>query len=253
MSKKTVLLILFLVSVILPASGQKKDSLKVIPAPFHKNVIKLNPTPMMLWNSSNLTFSYERILNPKQSFSVGLGYLVFNPLIKDTIADIFKIGPRGKYGLNFSLEYRFYLSARNARPIPDGLFLAPFFSVYAYHFENALYNINKPAEDIIDLTGGFYAFNVGGVLGYQFVFWKRFTVDLLLIGPAVSYYGGKLSIKGDIDVEEIKDINEEVYDKIIEKYPQIDDILIDKTFVEHGKIDFLSVGYRYAMQLGFHF
>lgn len=253
MIKQASFLFLFLFILISIGFAQKADSVRVIAEPAYLNVIKLNPTPMMLWNNRNVTFSYERILNKKQSFTVGLGYLVFNPLIKDTIADIFKIDSRGKYGLNFSFEYRFYMTKRNSRPVPDGLYLAPFFSTYLYHFENGLYNVNYNNGDIIDLIGGFYAFNIGGALGYQFVFWDRVTLDLILVGPALSYYGGKLSIKGDIDLSEIKEINEDVYNKIIEKYPQIDGLLIDETFKKHGKIDFMSVGYRYVMQIGFLF
>jgi hypothetical protein len=79
------------------------------------------------------------------------------------------------------------------------------------------------------------------------------TLDLILIGPALTYYGGRLKIKGETDVEAIKDLNEALYDKIIEKYPQIDGVLIDETFVKHGKVDIMSVGYRYLLQIGFLF
>jgi hypothetical protein len=41
------------------------------------------------------------------------------------------------------------------------------------------------------VKGNFYIFNIGVELGYQFVFWKRLTLDFVLIGPAISYYGGK--------------------------------------------------------------
>lgn len=233
--------------------GQQVDTLIVLRDPAYKNVIKLNPTPMMLWNNKNVTFSYERVLNSKQSFTVGLGYLVFNNLLDDTILNVFTNTTREKSGLNFSLEYRFYMNKRNARTIPDGLFLAPFFSCYLYQFKNGLDIIDTPTGDFATLSGGFYAFNVGGALGYQFVLWKRMTLDLILIGPAVTYYGGKLNIKGDIDLEEIQDINEDLYNKIIEKYPMVNDVLIDKTFKKNGTIDILSVGYRYLLQIGFLF
>jgi len=207
----------------------------------------------MLWHKKNVTFSYERVLNSRQSFTVGLGYLVFNNLLDDTIINVFTNTSREKSGLNFSFEYRFYMTKRNARPIPDGLFLAPFFSMYLYKFENGIDIINTSEEDFATLSGGFYAFNFGGALGYQFVLWKRMTIDLIMIGPALSYYGGKINITGDIDAEDIKDLNEDLYNKIIEKYPQIDGVLIDRTFVQNGKIDLMSVGYRYLLQIGFCF
>jgi hypothetical protein len=233
--------------------GQKSDSARVVPEPVYRNVVKFNPTPMMLWNKKDVTFSYERVLNSRQSFTVGLGYLVFNNLLDDTVLNLFTINTRQKSGLNFSFEYRFYVTKRNSRPIPDGLFLAPFFSTYLYQFNNGINVAGTSPDDFAELSGSFYAFNFGGALGYQFVLWKRFTVDLILIGPAISFYGGKLNVKGELDGEKLRDINEELYNKIKEKYPQIDNVLIDETFVKHGTIDILSVGYRYLLQIGFCF
>jgi hypothetical protein len=247
------ILLALLFSIPFLVSGQKSDSLKIIQGPTFKNVIKFNPTPMMLWNKKNVTFSYERVLNSRQSFTVGLGYLVFNNLLDDTILNIFKNTTRKKSGLNFSFEYRFYMTKRNSRPIPDGLFLAPFFSAYLYQFENGLDVINTPPGDFAKLSGGFYAFNFGGALGYQFVLWKRMTIDLILIGPALSYYGGKINISGEINGEQIKEINEDLYNKIKEKYPMADDVLFDKTFKKNGRVDIMSVGYRYLLQIGFCF
>jgi hypothetical protein len=253
MKKPLMLVIILAVFFALSGYGQDTTMKMPVPEPVYRNVVKLNPTPMMLWNKKNVTFSYERVLNSKQSFTVGLGYLVFNNLLKDTLLNTFKITTREKSGLNFSFEYRFYMTNRNNRPIPDGLYLAPFFSCYLYRFENGLDVIQSQAGDFATLSGGFYAFNLGGALGYQFVLWKRMTLDLVLIGPAMTYYGGQLRIKGDIDPDEIRELNEELYDKIIEKFPMAEDVLVDKTFKQHGKVDIFSVGYRYLLQIGFVF
>ena len=253
MKKFVVLFIVCSILSTLSGSGRNVDTLVIHRDPVYKNVIKLNPTPMMLWNKKNVTFSYERIVKPNQSFTVGLGYLVFNNLLDDTILNTFTNTTREKNGLNFSFEYRFYMNKRNSRTIPDGLYLAPFFSCYLYKFKNELDVVDSPEEDFAELSGGFYALNFGGALGYQFVLWKRMTIDLILIGPAVSYYGGKINIKGDLELSEIEDINKELYDKIKEKYPLVDDILVDKTFEQKGKVDILSIGYRYLIQIGFLF
>lgn len=253
MVKKIGLFIFLVIPLFFSVSGQKKDTLRVIPEPVYRNVIKLNPTPMMLWDKRNVTFSYERVLSPQQSITVGAGYLVFGSLIDDTIANIATIIDRQKQGINLSFEYRFYMTKRNSRPIPDGLFLAPFFSLYRYQFNNSLNIINTPEEDPAHLTGDFFAINLGGALGYQFVLWKRMTIDLIMIGPATSYYGGRLHFKGNLNLEEIKEINEDFYDKLVEKYPGVDNVLVDKTFVQKSKFDLFSVGYRYLVQIGFCF
>jgi hypothetical protein len=233
--------------------AQKSDSSKVIKKPIHKNVIKFNPTPMLLWSSKNVTFSYERILNPKQSIALTLGYLEFPSLFKDTIGSLLAITGREKYGINVALEYRFYLGKRNSRPIPDGVYLAPFVSYYGYHFKNNVDVLHTTLDSAGSVKGNFYILNVGVELGYQFVFWKRLTLDFVLIGPALSYYGGSVDISGNINLEKLQEINTELYNKLKEKYPMIGDFVVNKSFKQNGKIDLLSVGFRYLMQIGFHF
>jgi hypothetical protein len=252
---KTFFRILIVVLFCIPSllSGQKKDTLHSVPDPVHRNVIKFNPTPMMLWSKKNVTFSYERILNNKQSMTFTLGYLEFGPIAGDTIASLVQITDRQKQGINFSFEYRFYLTGHNSRPIPDGVFLAPYFSFYGYSFSNGLDILGSTADDFARLNGQFYCFNAGAALGYQFVFWKRMTVDFVLIGPAISYYGGQINIKGELNGDNVKEINEDLYNKIKEKYPMIDEVILDKSFKKDGTIDLFSVGFRYLVQFGFHF
>jgi hypothetical protein len=96
-------------------------------------------------------------------------------------------------------------------------------------------------------------FNAGIELGYQFVFWKRFTIDLIFIGPSVSYYGGAVNFSGNINFEELKTINQDLYNKLTEKYPMIGDYVINKSFKSNGKLDLFSIGFRYLIQFGFHF
>ena len=249
--EKLLLCILVAMPVVLFAG--EKDSLRVVPEPIHKNVIKFNPTPMILWSKKNVTFSYERILNKKQSIALTLGYLEFPSLFKDTIASIISITSRQKYGINVALEYRFYLMQRNLRPIPDGLYLAPFVSYYGYGFKNDIDVIPLAIDSAGLVKGNIYIFNAGVELGYQFVFWKRLTLDLVVIGPAMSYYGGGINISGNINVDDMKEIHEDLYNKLKEKYPMIGDFVVNKSFKQNGKLDLFSVGFRYLIQVGFHF
>jgi len=252
---KTIIRVFLVFSILVPilAFGGKKDTLFHALPPIHKNVIKWNPTPMMLWSKKNLTFSYERILNNKQSMTFSLGYLEFGQLVGDTIASVVTITDRQKQGINACFEYRFYFVKRNTRPIPDGLFIAPYVSFYGYSFSNGLNAVGSDDPDFARMNGNFYCINAGAALGYQFVVWKRLTFDLVLIGPSTSYYGGQLNIKGELTGDNLKEINEDLYNKIKEKYPMIDNVLLDKTFKKDGTIDLLSVGYRYLFQIGYHF
>ena len=103
------------------------------------------------------------------------------------------------------------------------------------------------------LKGNFYVFNLGVELGYQFVFWKRLTLDFVLIGPAISYYGGGVNITGNINASKLQEINEELYNKLLSKYPMIGDFVLNKSFQQNGKLDLFSIGFRYLLQIGFHF
>jgi hypothetical protein len=234
-------------------SAQKNATPGNIQEPYHYNVIKLNPTPMFLWSKNNLTFSYERLLKPNRSITFSFGYLEFPRLGKDTIAGLLDITSRNKWGYNLAVEYRFYLSKRNARPAPDGIYIAPYLSHYGYHLRNDVHIINTSADSTGQLKGNFSVFNLGVELGYQIVFKKRFTLDLVFIGPSASFYTGKVSISGDMNTEQIKNSNEDIYNKLKEKYPRISDFVVNKSFKENGKVDLFAFGFRYLIQLGYHF
>lgn len=137
---------------------------------------------MLLWSNKNVTFSYERVPNKKQSIALTLGHLEFPSLFADTIAKLVNITSRTRFGINVALEYRFYLMQRNVRPTPDGIYLVSFMSYYGCHFQNGLDIIPMSADSAGMLKANFYILNLGVELGYQFVFWKRFTLDLFSIG-----------------------------------------------------------------------
>jgi hypothetical protein len=251
--KKLYLSILF-AALFAPITilAEKNDSLSSTKQPYHKNVIKFNPTPMILWDWRNITFSYERILNPRQSVSFELGYLVMHRL-EDTLIDAINITTRQKNGINVTLEYRFYLTKLNSRPVPAGLYLGPYLTFYGYKFKNGL-DIMAPGGSTNGMIeGNYWAFNLGLELGYQFVFWKRWTLDLVMVGPSVSYYGGKTEITGDLTGNQIQNINEEIYAKLVERFPFVQSLSLDKTFQQTGKLDIFRMGFRYLVQIGYHF
>ncbi len=252
MKLKVLLLCLICLLPVATIAGPG-DSIAPPRTPYYKNVIKFNPTPMLLWDWRNITFSYERILNARQSISLELGYLVMPRVVEDTLTDLVNITSGEKNGINVSLEYRFYLTKLNARPVPAGLYLGPYFTFYGYQFKNGLDIFNAGTETNGTLKGNYWAFNLGLELGYQFVFWKHWTLDMVLVGPSVSYFGGKTEITGDLNAEQIQEINQELYDKLVERFPGIQVLSIDKTYQQTGKLDILRMGFRYLVQIGYHF
>jgi hypothetical protein len=254
MKRQILVTLLWFCIFPLICTAAENDSIRIDHPPVYKNVIKFNPTPMLLWDVRNLTFSYERILSPRQSFSVELGYLVFHQLDGDSLPQLINITSHFKQGINICLEYRFYLSPLNPRPIPAGLYLGPYLSFYGYEFKNDFDLIPFSVDSSGMIHGRYWTFNLGVELGYQFVFWKRLTLDMVLVGPSISYYGGKTEITGTLDGDQMKAINEGLYEKLHEKYPSLVQYMsIDKTYQETGKLDVFRMGFRYLLQIGFHF
>jgi hypothetical protein len=234
---------------------EKKKKEKLVPlTPYHKNVIKFNPTPMLLFgNVRNMTFSYERLIKKDMSVAVQVGYLLFPRLVDDTIAHLFALTDREKYGVNLSFDYRYYPFSRNRRPAPDGLYIGGYLSYYGFQFKN---NFNFVHHDSLmdgSIHGKLNVVNLGLSLGYQFIFWKRFTVDLLLFGPALSYYHGNMNIKGTLDQEELDKLDQEMVDKLIARFPSLKELFSEDGLKFTGDKAEFGIGFRYSIQLGFHF
>ena len=263
---KTKLLVLFLATMILTLSHlqaqEKNDTIdkkekkeKPVPlTPYHKNVIKFNPTPMLLFgNIKNVTFSYERLLNKDMSVSLQVGYLLFPKLADDTIAHLFALTSREKYGINLAVDYRYYPFSRNRRPAPDGLYIGGYLSYYGFQFKNNFNFIHNDSLAYGTIKGKLNVVNLGLSLGYQFIFWKRFTLDMLLFGPSLSLYQGNLDFKGNLDEEEIQNIDQETVQKLLNKFPALKTIFSEDGLKFTGNRSNLSIGFRYSIQLGFHF
>lgn len=235
-------------------SAQEKEDIKP-ELPKYLNTIKWNPTPMILWSSKNLTFSYERILSPKNSITFTLGYLELPDLLSDSIlGQAIVVSDRKKQGFNINAEYRFYLTKRNGRPIPDGIYLAPYISHYNYHFKNSLDLIGRMDSAVV-FKGDLYALNVGFELGYQFVFKERYTLDLVLFGPSFSYYALNLGLSGNADLEDFGEkLNEDYYNRLKERFPAIgNNIQYQKDLQYKGRASAFTGGFRYLVQFGYRF
>lgn len=233
---------------------EKKKGKPVLPDPLHRNVIKFNPTPMLLWSEvRNITLSYERLIKKNQSVAVQTGYLLFPNLVDDTIAGLIKIYEGDKSGINLAFDYRYYPFARNRRPAPDGMYIGGYMSYYGFQFSNKLDILYTNVDQQGTLEGRLNAVNLGFELGYQFIFWKRLSLDLLLFGPSLSYYQGYLDITGALDQEQIENINEELVDRLLEKYPLLGTLFSEETLHFTGNRWKFGTGFRYSVQVGFHF
>jgi hypothetical protein len=222
--------------------------------PYHWNVIKFNPTPMLLFGETkNITFSYERLIRKNQSMSIQLGYLIIPVYFNDTIANLITLHDQSRSGINIGLDYRFYPSLRNRRPAPDGLYLGTYLSYYGFNHSNKFNTINQPSNPDGSIKGSLSMTNLGFELGYQFLFGKRFSIDLLMFGPSITYYSTKFEIIGNLDKGEIDDIDQEFADKLFEHFPALSYLFDGETTnLTNSKFQ-LTASFRYSIQFGFHF
>lgn len=235
-------------------TGKKPDTTTVKPEPLHLNVLKFNPTPMLLWsNVWNITFSYERMIRKDMSLCFLAGYLLLPRVLTDTVAGLVTITGGKKYGINLAFDYRYYPFARNRRPAPDGLYLGGFLSYYGFNFSNNLDILHTDLDQNASIKGKLNVVNLGVNLGYQFIFWKRFSVDLLMFGPSLSYYSGAVGFNGDFDPGEIEEIDEDLVNAILEKWPWLGTLFTAQSLEFTGSKTKISFGFRYSIQLGYHF
>ena len=242
---KQFALLLFVLST--PPMLQAQDS---IGQSQRRNTIKLDLTSHWLYRNA-LIVSYERITKPNQSFSITAGYQEF-PATSSLGSNISVSENRKGNGTKFGGEYRFYLGKENKFLAPRGVYIGPYFSFLGFNNERTLEIDNNGTPEQAILDAKLNIVNIGFQLGYQFVLNNRWTIDLVFAGPSISHYRYKLNLSGNytFDPEDIKD---EIVLDLIDRFPLLEDVINDKEATKGGGLDAWAYGYRYQLQIGYHF
>jgi hypothetical protein len=255
--KPTILIFLSVLCLDVFCMTETADTAKnnVILEPYHKNVIKFNPTPMLLFGDlRNVTFSYERLIKKDQSLTFQAGYLTFSNLFDDTVLGIVDFTGKSKQqGVNLAVDYRYYPALRNRRPAPDGLYIGAYTSYYGFWFNNNIDILGTEVDKAIETNGNVQVLNVGLNLGYQFIFWKRMTVDLMVFGPSLNLTHGDGVVNGQLDQAQIDAIDDEIVDALLDRFPLLSQVFSEDDLVVSGSRSSFGTGFRYSIQLGFHF
>lgn len=246
MKKALLFLLIALVSISLKAQDTTNYELK--------NTIRWNLTPMVVVGSKSLVLGYERLVNPWQSFSINLGYLRMNPFTDEDGEKIQLFDESKQGGIDISADYRFYFKKRNKYSAPDGLYWGPYLAYYGL-WSDAKINImdNSVVKNTANVETHFNMASGGVQLGYQFVIKKRFTVDLILMGPSLTYYNLNANLEFDIEVDADDEIYKEIYEKLKNTNPALANFAKNGEFNASGRLDFLSFGFRYGVQVGYRF
>ena len=215
---------------------------------------------MVLFGNRNVNLGYERVISDKETVSINVGYLEI-PVIFTTSDKIEYVeGNKDRGGFSIFLDYKRYINNRNKRSAPEGIYWGAFTGIYNQKFSNH-YKATILGDGGTELTGEadinttINSYNFGLELGYQFVFYDRFTVDLILVGPAASIYTGKLSGKfsGNLnESEEFQKIINDLYDAI----PWLEDSIDGGELNASGstsKFAIFGSNFRYVVQVGYRF
>ena len=207
----------------------------------------------MLWGSKNFIFEYERIISPNRSFNVSLGYRTFPKFSSIGKSDSALIVRNFKSlgGLGATLDYRFYLQKENKYNAPRGIYIGPYAHYLSNNFDNTLSTFYSDLGTAT-LTTRLKVLSLGFQLGYQFIFYDRFSLDICLVGPSASWYHVNFQLDGSLNIE-----NDEVYDKVVEiiqdKFPVIERLFDESGISNSGKASTIGYGYRYYFKIGYLF
>jgi hypothetical protein len=242
---------LFLALMIMAGQtlAQDVDSTKLKFQREYKNSLKINLTSFILY-SNGIQLNYERLLSSKRSITIFGGYIEFPmpTIIANSPLNFDK--NKTKSGYSIGSEYRFYLAKENKYAAPHGVYLAPFVSYY--HFNNAREgrDTTNPTNQLtLHTTMSFL--NIGGELGYQFVIKNHFVIDCVLVGPAVSAYFFSLKMSGSTG--DYSDHVQDVLDALKEKFPLLKDLSNGGKISSSGVSNFWSLGFQYAIHIGYRF
>lgn len=155
------------------------------------------------------TIQLERVVGPKHSFAVSVGFGAKASLpFKDILLDQFGSDPDASDIIEsvmfnrFSItpEFRFYLGRKQA---PTGFYLAPFLRYTRMDSEQSYsFTDSDNTRHNIDFKGTLTGIGGGLMMGSQWALGRNVVLDLWLAGP---FYG---SMKGDftgVDNQPIKD------------------------------------------------
>lgn len=244
---RTLLLALFAFGLFaIPCEGQD-DSLRTF-----RNTVRLNLSNPILFSWKFNVIGYERLVKDYQSFSVNIGRTAM-PYFKyftDTLK-LYEI--QNDIGFNLSFDYRFFLQKENKYKAPRGIYIGPYYS-FNYFSRDLTWDLetrNFTGEVItgFDVFANFF----GGQLGYQFVFWDRLSIDLVLMGPGWWLFNMKANFDTELSDESEEMLLNQLDEILVEEFPG-SDFLVWFNELEFGKKTSFSVtGFRYMLNIGFRF
>lgn len=237
-----------------PGMGQQenKDSLW---KQSKKNTIRYNlSSPFLYGFDKSIILGYERLINTRQSFSVNVGTVAL-PKITGIETDSFTFNKDLKNtGYNFSVDYRFYLAKENKFVAPRGIYIGPWYSFNRFLRDNKWdYKLASGSKNSATTNMEMNVHSLGVELGYQFVFWDRLAVDLVMIGPGMGFYKVNATFDSNLSTEEREQLQQALSDVLENKFPGMNFVFDNKQLDANGALNTTSLGFRYIIHIGYRF
>lgn len=244
--KVTIALIMVATLPVSTCYGQK-DSLKNF-----KNTIRFNITNPMLFSSKFNVIGYERVIKDYQTASINLGRSSFGTLLFNSDSLDAKTQNNDK-GFNLSVDYRFYLKKENKFRAPRGAYIGPYYS-YNFFSRDITWELLSDTFNGETMTGTkVNAHFIGAQFGYQFVFWNRLSLDMILLGPGLWHFNVKTAFESGLSAEDETMLLEKLNEMLQEKFPGSDLVFTGEGFEASKTTSTSAMGFRFMINLGFRF
>lgn len=166
--------------------AQEQDTANVV---LRKNVLKFLPVNVPF---QSVSFEYERMIDPKNSLTLGVGIPIQGQIISKNVLD----GNSNLKKMEFSTmhiraAYRYYYGYSL---LPKGFYIEPFLKYQQININGNYRGIN--VQNSIykgDISGNINTFNLGVQLGVQFLIAKRITLDLYFLGLEGGLANGRVT------------------------------------------------------------
>jgi len=250
--RKTIFFLLLLSHFMISAQNSADDFAS---EKEFKNTIHFNVTNPLIFGNRSIIFGYERVLKNNQSFSINIGQTGF-PKLNIINTDDLKVQTVLKEnGFHISGDYRFYLSKENKYKAPRGVYIGPYYSYNSFSKGHSWlldsntsgFNGNVNSDLTLKIQ------TVGVEMGYQFIFWKRVSLDMILLGPGVGFYNLKTKLNTDLSAEDSQLFFEKLNNALASKFPGYSSTLGEGEFKRSGAKSTTSLGFRYMIQVGYRF
>jgi hypothetical protein len=220
----------------------------------HKNTIRVNVINPIIFGSGAVILGYERTIGRHQSFSADVGSMgmpSFSRVIANDSLQVQKSS--GNKGFHFSADYRFYLNKENKYEAPRGVYIGPYYAYNRFSRTNS-WSVNTTSfKGNVSTDVSLDVHTIGAQLGYQFVLWKRFSIDLILVAPGVGIYKVKAALGTTLSEANQALLFDRINKYLGDKIPGYHLVIKEGDFTKKGSVSTTTFGYRYVVNIGFRF